>query len=270
MNEPLVSVVMAEYNTNIELLRDSIKSIINQTYLNLELILIDDCGKNSNILGEIVKEFNDKRIKLYKNESNKGLVYSLNRAVSLANGEYIARMDTDDYSYPERIEEEINFLIMHPEFDLVGTRCDYYDGCNIWGESKDFGEVTREKLLQGCPIVHPSVMFKKLSMNEIGGYKDYKRCEDYATWISFFLNNKRMFVINKRLIRYHLSIDDYKKRTLKNRKKFFDVLKNEYMGLKPTKKDLIKIKFKTIFAGIIPWRIMFAYHQRIFKIVEKN
>ena len=270
MKKPLVSVIMAEYNTNIEFLKDSIKSIINQTYLNLELILIDDCGDNSKLLNKIVSNLNDDRIKIYKNKSNKGLVYSLNKAIDIANGDYIARMDTDDYSYPKRIEKEMRFLIEHPEFDLVGSKCDLYDGYKIWGESKDYGEVTRQKLLSGCPIVHPSVIYKKSSMIEIGGYKDYKRCEDYATWLTFYLNKKRMFVINEKLIRYHLSIDDYKKRTLKNRKKFFEVLKNEYRDLNPTNVDLMRITLKTILAGLVPWKIMYAYHKRIFKISTKK
>ena len=179
-------------------------------------------------------------------------------------------MDTDDYSYPKRIEKEMRFLIEHPEFDLVGSKCDLYDGYKIWGESKDYGEVTRQKLLSGCPIVHPSVIYKKSSMIEIGGYKDYKRCEDYATWLTFYLNKKRMFVINEKLIRYHLSIDDYKKRTLKNRKKFFEVLKNEYRDLNPTNVDLMRITLKTILAGLVPWKIMYAYHKRIFKISTKK
>ncbi len=266
MKKPLVSVIMAEYNTDVELLKDSINSIINQTYSNLELILIDDCGKNSSLLDKIVADVNDKRVKLYKNKVNKGLTYSLNRAIDLSRGEYIARMDTDDFSYPNRIEEEMAFFIEHPEYDLIGSRCDFYDGKEIWGESKDHGEVTREKLLNGCPLVHPSVIYRKSSIKEIGCYKDYKRSEDYATWITLFVNKHRMFVIDKKLIRYHLSIEDYQKRTLKTRKQFFNVLKNEYLQLNPKKIDIIKIKLKTVIAGTIPWKLMFAYHKKVFKI----
>ena len=70
MKTPLVSVIMSEYNTDIDLLKQSIQSTIDQTYKNLELIIIDDCGKNSPYLKEIVASFNDKRIKLYKNKNN--------------------------------------------------------------------------------------------------------------------------------------------------------------------------------------------------------
>ena len=177
-------------------------------------------------------------------------------------------MDTDDYSYPNRIEEEMNFFLEHPEYDLIGSKCDFYDGIEIWGESKDYGDVTREKLLCGCPLVHPSVIYRKKAMIEIGCYKDYKRSEDYATWIVLYVNNHRMYVINKKLVRYHLSINDYKKRTLKTRKQFFNILKNEYLELNPRKFDIIKIKLKTMIAGTIPWRLMFAYHKKVFKIKQ--
>ena len=265
MNKPLVSVIMAEYNTNTDLLKESIQSILNQTYDNFELILIDDCGFNSNVLNEIIESFNDRRIKLYKNESNKGLIFSLNRAIELSSGEYIARMDTDDFSYSNRIEEEMDFILKNPKYDLIGSRCDYYDGENIWGESKDYGEITREKLLKGCPLVHPSVIYRKKCMTAIGGYKEYKRSEDYATWIELYANNYKMYVLNKKLVRYHLSIDDYKKRTLKTRKYFFKVLKNEYQKLNPNRRDLLKIRMKNIVAGIVPWKLMFAHHKRVFK-----
>ena len=103
-------------------------------------------------------------------------------------------------------------------------------------------------------------------MVEIGCYKNYRRSEDYATWIIMFVNNHRMYVMDKKLVRYHLSINDYKKRTLKTRKPFFNILKNEYLKLNPSKVDIIKIRIKTIIAGTIPWRLMFAHHKKVFKI----
>ena len=105
-------------------------------------------------------------------------------------------------------------------------------------------------------------------MKEIGCYRYYKRSEDYATWIALYVKNHRMYVINKKLVRYHLSINDYKKRTLKTRRPFFNILKKEYLELKPKKIDIVKIKLKTIIAGTIPWRLMFAHHKKVFKIKQ--
>ena len=258
--KPLVSIIMSEYNTDETLLINSIKSIINQSFSDFKFIIIDDCGKND--LEKIVKKIGDKRIKVYKNECNKGLVYSLNRAISLCNGELIARMDTDDYSYPDRLMKQVEFLNKNQDIDLVSSRADYFDGSRIWGESKFYGKITRKEMLNGSPIMHPTVMFRKKIMDKIGGYLNYQRCEDYATWIELFVNNYKMYVLKDKLIRYHLSIEDYSKRTLKTRKGFFKMIKGEYRKLNPSKIQIIKIYIKTFIAGIMPWKIMFYYHKR--------
>ena len=258
--EPLVSVIMSEYNTDEKLLKDSIESIINQTYKNFELILIDDCGKNN--LEDIVNKFDDPRINIYKNERNMGLVYSLNKALKYSKGKYIARMDTDDYSLKDRLKIQVDFMEEHPDIDLISSNMEYYDGDKVWGRTYGEGEITREKLLKGSPIAHPTVMAKREVMNNVGGYPDYKRCEDYAMWIELSVNNYKMYKILDVLLRYHLSIDDYKKRTLKTRKDFFRLLNTQYKKLNPKKTDVVKMKIKTLLAGIMPYRIMYSYHKR--------
>lgn len=261
--KPLVSVIMSEYNTDQKLLINSINSILNQTYENIEFIIIDDCGKND--LKKILSNINDKRIVYYKNEKNSGLVYSLNKAISISKGKYIARMDTDDFSYPNRLEIEVEYLEKNPQIDLVSSRADYFDGKVIWGESKFSGNVRRKELLNGSPIIHPTVMFKKETLQKIGGYLNYNRCEDYATWIELFVNGSKMFVIKDKLVRYHLSRDDYKKRTLKTRKGFFRLIKEQYIKLNPSKFQLLKIYAKTFIAGCLPSNIMFNYHKNKMK-----
>lgn len=259
-NNPLVSVIMSEYNTEQKLLKESIRSILEQTYNNFELIIIDDCGKNN--LDKIIKEFNDNRIKLYKNKKNMGLVYSLNKAIRLSQGKYIARMDTDDYCYKNRLEIQVKFLENNKDIDVLGGNCDYYDGNEIWGRSKLNGLVSYQQIINSCPFIHPTIMIKKEVFDEIDGYLNYSRSEDYATWIELYVNNYKLYNIDNKLIRYHLSKKDYKKRTLKTRKGFFKMLKEEYIKLKPTKIQLIKIYIKTFIAGIMPYSIMFLYHKR--------
>ena len=259
LKEPLVSVIMAEYNTERELLIKSIQSVIEQTYKNLELILIDDCGKNK--LEDIIKIFNDPRIKIFKNEKNMGLVYSLNRALKVSKGKYIARMDTDDWAFKKRIKIQVDYMEEHPDIDLISTNVEYYDGNEVWGKTKGQGEITREKLLNGSPITHPTVMAKREVMNNVGGYPNYKRCEDYAMWIELYVNKYKMYKISDILLRYHLSIDDYKKRTLKTRKDFFRLLNTQYKKLNPKKTDVVKMKIKTFLAGIMPYKIIYSYHR---------
>ena len=261
--KPLVSVIMSEYNTDEKLLLKSIESIIKQTYKNIELILIDDCGKNN--VKKMVSKFNDSRIKVYKNEKNSGLVYSLNKAIKKATGEYIVRMDTDDYSYPKRIELQVNFMQKNKKYDIISGNAILYDGENEWGKTTGNGEITRNQMLNGCPIIHPTVMYKKSVIESIGGYQNYQRCEDYATWIEAMINGYKIYRMNDILLKYHLSKEDYKKRTLKTRKGFLKMLKYQYIKLKPSITKICRIYIKTFIAGILPGSIMYRYHNNKFK-----
>ena len=265
-NMPLVSIIMSEYNTNKKLLIESIQSLLNQTYNNFEIILIDDCGEND--VNDVIKIFNDKRIKVFRNENNSGLVYSLNKAIKLSSGQYIARMDTDDYSYPDRIEKQVDFMIKNPKYDVIGTKCYYYDGQNIWGKSNFSGEITKEVMLNGTPLIHPSVMYKKSIMEKNGGYLNYKRCEDTATWIDLFSKGYKMYVLDDALVRYHLDKNDYKKRSLKNRKDSFRLLNEIYIKLNPSKSLFIKKKIKLFLSCILPHSLLFKYHKNKFR--ERN
>ena len=102
--EPLVSIIMSVYNSE-DYLKEAIDSILGQTYANLEFIIIDDASTDRSL--DIVKSYNDKRILLIKNEVNIGLAASLNKGIEIARGKYIARMDSDDISLPERCEKQV-------------------------------------------------------------------------------------------------------------------------------------------------------------------
>lgn len=257
-NNPLVSIIMSEYNTEIDLLKKSITSILNQTYDNFEFIIIDDCGKNQ--LSEIVKEFNDKRIKVYKNDTNKGLVYSLNKALNKAKGKYIVRMDTDDWSYPDRISKQVAFMESN-DYDVVGANVVFYDGKKEWGKTNNSGIVTRKQLLLGTTLVHPTVIAKKEALINVNGYRDYKRCEDYALWIELYSQGYKLYVMEDILLKYHLSIEDYKKRSFKTRKGFFKLLRTQYNKLNPSLLNKITIYSKNIIAGLVPHKIIYLFHK---------
>lgn len=263
-NEPLVSVIMAEYNTEVNLLRQSIKSILEQEYKNFEFVIVDDCGKNN--VEEIANEFGDSRIKILKNEKNSGLVYSLNRAIELSTGKYIARMDTDDYSYPERLKKQVEFLEKNPIYDVIGGNIDYYDGENIWGRSTNKGGLVKRKdILNSIPLCHPTIMGKREIFLDVGGYPEFKRCEDYALWIELFSREYKLYNMKETVLRYHLSLDDYKKRTLKTRKDFFRLLNSQYKKLNPSRSQILKVKIKNVIAGILPYKLMFLYHKKKMK-----
>ena len=101
----LVSVVMPNYNTEEEYLRSAIESILNQTYSNFEFIIIDDGSTNDSV--SIIESYDDERIVLIKNTENQGVTRSLNIALDHCKGDYIARMDSDDVSFPNRFEKQV-------------------------------------------------------------------------------------------------------------------------------------------------------------------
>ena len=117
-----VSVIMAVYNGE-KYLKPAIESILNQTVKNFEFIMIDDVSKEGSL--EILKKFSkkDKRIKILRNKINIGLAKSLNRAIKLSKGEFIARMDVDDISLSERLEFQLKFLNENPDYAFCGCNC---------------------------------------------------------------------------------------------------------------------------------------------------
>ncbi len=114
--EPLVSVIMPVYNAE-KYIFEAVNSVIEQTYTNWELVLINDGSSDLSI--NIIKEFKDSRIRLYENRENMGIAYSRNRAIDLSRGKYIAIMDNDDISLPNRLKIQVEYLENHEEIDVL-------------------------------------------------------------------------------------------------------------------------------------------------------
>ena len=260
---PEISVIMGVYNElNKDILMEAVNSILHQTFEDFEFIIYDDgsCPEAATLLREVAGL--DERIKLIGQDENHGLAFSLNACIDEAKGKYIARMDTDDYSYKHRLEDESDFLENNPEYDVIGGNVDYYDGSVIWGKTNNCqGIIKKEDILNSVPLCHPTVMAKREVYLAVGGYPNFKRCEDYALWIELFSKGYKLYRIKNTVLRYHLSLEDYKKRTLKTRKDFFRLLNTQYTKLNPTKSQIIKIKIKNIIAGIMPYKIMYWYHR---------
>ena len=115
---PLVSILLPAYNAE-KTVADAVASILLQTYSNWELLFIDD-GSRDNTL-KIVKQFDDPRIKIYADGSNKRLSVRLNEGIDKAEGKYLARMDADDMCFPDRLTRQVEYLESHPDIDLLGT-----------------------------------------------------------------------------------------------------------------------------------------------------
>ncbi len=125
MNNPRVSVIIPVYNTE-KWVGHCIESLLEQTYDDFEAIFIDDCSTDRSC--EVIASYHDERIRLYRNEQNLGAAATRNKAIDLARGEFIAQLDSDDYSTPDRLEKQVAFLDTHPEIDICSTWYRMVDG----------------------------------------------------------------------------------------------------------------------------------------------
>ena len=177
---PRISVLMPVYNTRPEYLREAMDSILSQTFTDFEFLILNDCSTDPQVEA-VVKSYTDPRIVYVVNERNLGISGSRNRLLDMAKGEYLAVMDHDDISLPERLEKEINFLDTHPE---VGLLC-----CQAGSPNSD--EVTnfpldslsiKKSLMIWCRYCHPACMIRASVLREHGLRYEamFSPCEDHA------------------------------------------------------------------------------------------
>ena len=204
----LVSVLMSTYNESELELRLAIESILNQTYRNIEFIIVSDNPQNTmlqNIINEYQKK--DRRIKVILNNENLGLPRSLNKGIEQARGKYIARMDADDISLPNRIEEEMDFMLIN-NLDMVAALQINIDENNKTIEKKPLARMTPEDvnylLPHSCFIAHPSVIFKKSTVIKLGGYRNITPAQDYDLWLRMISHGYRIGVLDKFLIKHRI------------------------------------------------------------------
>lgn len=181
---PAVSILLPVYNGAAYLL-ESLDSVLQQTHQDFELIIIDDGSRDES--ARIIQSINDRRIRFYR-QDNRGLAATLNRAIELSRGEYLARQDQDDVSLPDRLKKQLSYLISHPHCSLVGTWAEIVSGTEKTGRvhrhaAEDY--CLKFDLLFDNPFVHSSVMLRKSAVEAVGMYStDPSRQppEDYELW----------------------------------------------------------------------------------------
>ena len=184
INKPKISVLIAVYNAE-KYIQQALKSIYNQTYQDFEIILVDDASTDKT--SEILFNMKDSRTFIYRNSENKGLTKSLNIGLKLCRGEYIARMDADDISHPQRFKKQVRYLDENPKCLVLGSWYGRIDSTGqIWGtkETPTTYENIRKNLLIGNCVGHGSAMLRRSSLVEIGGYNEKYICaQDYDLWL---------------------------------------------------------------------------------------
>lgn len=186
MGKALVSVVMPVYNAE-KYIAEAVESILNQTYPEFELVLVDDCGNDKSM--KIVDRYRDERIRVLHNDVNRGIAYSRNRAIEESRGEYIAIMDDDDISSLQRFEKQVGFLEKHPEIDVLGGAVEAIDGdgrvIRRASEVLNNPLYIKVNFLFHCIFHNSEVMFRK-SMLENSDIRYCENCygmEDFRFWI---------------------------------------------------------------------------------------
>ena len=254
---PLVSVFTPNYN-KAKFLRETIESVLQQTYANFEYIIIDDCSTDDswNIINTYAAK--DDRIKVYRNEENMKIVKTRNKGFNLSseNAKYFAILDSDDVSAPERLETQVTFLEDNPQYGLVGSNT-----IIINEESKEIGFRNyalsdldiRKVITRINPIAQSSVLIRKQVIQEVGLYDEkWNVCQDYDYWLRIGIGWK-IKNFNTPLIKYRLSSNQVKITNLK------DTIKNTYLiqkkAIKEYKyKDSLYNKFYRLML-----RLSFAY-----------
>ncbi|MGH2416577.1 MAG: glycosyltransferase family 2 protein, partial [Microcystaceae cyanobacterium] len=166
MFNPKVTVIMPVYNSE-DYLYNSINSILNQTFKNLEFLIFNDGSTDKS--AEIIQSYSDPRIKFYNSYKNCGHVVHLNRGIDLAQGQYIARMDSDDIALPKRLEKQVTFLEKHPEVGILGSYCWLI---NELGQKLGIYPVPLHDLqirwtsLLANPFAHPTVILRRDVLRE--------------------------------------------------------------------------------------------------------
>lgn len=190
---PLVSVVIPVYNRPHVV--ETIKSICRQTYQNLEILVIDNDSTDDT--QQQVLSINDTRVKLYVNEKNMGQTFSINRGLELANGKYIARIDSDDIALPTRIQKQVEFMEKNPDYVLCGSFVKF-----ISDDDKELFVVKMPTTYKGiefmhtiaCGMYHPAAMYRKSIIDQFGIRYDpnIKMAEDYDLWIKLMRHGKAL------------------------------------------------------------------------------
>lgn len=205
------------YREDVNNLRQALNSLLNQSLQPSEIIIIKDGPLTedlNNILSSYMKKYSI--IKCISLPQNVGLGRALNEGLKYCINEIVARMDTDDIAKPERFQKQIQYLKLHPDIDVVGSWTDeFIDNTDNIVSQRRLPELHHEILQfakQRNPINHPTVMFRKKSVLEAGGYKHFPLFEDYFLWIRMLMNGAKFYNIQESLLFFRTSLDVYKRR----------------------------------------------------------
>lgn len=219
---PKVTVAIAVYN-GAKFIQETLNSVLNQSFQDFEIIIIND-GSNDQT-ESIINLFVDKRIKLINNGYNKGLIYSRNKYLQLANGEYIAILDSDDIWYPNKLKVQVEFMDANKEFGISGTFA--VRNNTIWKYPIEHDDI-KIRLIFGSAVIHSSAIIRKSYLKQFNITYRTQIAQDYdlfAQSVTYF----KLYNIPKALIEYRVHKDQITNKNHKEQKTWSNTIGIEYL-----------------------------------------
>ena len=266
--EPLISVLLPFYNAESTLPR-AIQSIINQTFINWELVLINNVSTDTSV--EKAKQFahNDSRIVLI-DELHKGVVNAFNTGLNFCKGEFIARMDADDFSLPERLNWQYHFMLENPDLDLTSGLVRHVSdnrdtrGYKIYvdwiNNLISYDQIYLNQFIES-PFANPSVMFTRKALLKYGGCLEGNFPEDYEMWLRWLSMGATCRKIEKEVLLWYDYPDRLSRNNGKYSKEAFNSIKIHYL-------DKWLRKFNPFFPDLVIWGAGKTGHKNA-KLLEK-
>jgi len=205
---PKISVLMPLFNGE-RFLREAVESILGQTFTDFEFLIIDDGSTDTSV--KTVGTYDDPRIRLISNHENLGVTATLNRGIDLARGEYIARMDCDDISLPDRLAEQVAYLEQHPDCALCSVMVTMSDeqgnDCGVWLDDRETvsSEAIRRFLPRANCIAHPGIMIRKSLLARYRYNERQRVAQDYDLWLRMAADGLVIAKLAKPLLRYRIN-----------------------------------------------------------------
>ncbi|MCD1161125.1 glycosyltransferase [Peribacillus frigoritolerans] len=258
-----VTVIMGIYNCE-STLELSLKSLMSQTYQEFDVVMCDD-GSTDNTYN-VAMEFCEKhpdRFELLTNNKNMGLNFTLNKCLKHAKGEYIARMDGDDVSLPNRFEKEVEFLDTHTDIAIVSSPMIYFDETGEWGVGTAIETPENKDYIKSTPFAHAPCMVRKEAFQAVSGYtvdKRLLRVEDYHLWIKMCAHGYKGYNIQEPLYKMRDDKNAVGRRNFKGR---LNEVYVKYLAFKMLKIPVwyIVFIFRPLLVGLMPNKLYLYLHK---------
>lgn len=256
----MISVIMGVYNAE-KTIERAVRSLYEYKG-EIEVIAVND-GSTDNtagVLDALKKQFST--LKVFSNEKNRGLTYSLNLAFSKSCGEFIARLDADDVNAENRFEKQLLFMSAHSEYAFCSGNAILFDEDGDYARRKFTEKVTLDDIIRENPFIHPALFIRRSALEKVGGYRDIKktnRCEDYDLIFRLYAEGLYGCNLNEDLIYYYENRNGASKHSFKTRKNEFYV-RRYGSKINKSKKGAL-LSFKPLILSVLPAKLYKKLHK---------